>query len=87
MSVKEKAWELGMELCKSKEFLNMHEAEAVMLHNKEAGELISEFQRIQKSLQMIVSGGHSLTAEQESEFNELEKKILENPYIYNYLSL
>lgn len=84
MSVLDKARELGMELSISTELINMREAEAMMLQNPEAQEIIKDFNEKQKTFQMIQSQGHPLTEGQKKEAEDLEKKMLDNPYIYNF---
>lgn len=84
MSVIDKARELGMELSRSEELNNMRTAEAMMLQNTEAQEIIKEFNEKQRSFQMIQSQGLQLTEGQKVEAEDLEKKMLDNPYIYNF---
>lgn len=84
MSVLEKARELGIELSKSEEIISMREAEAMMLHNPEAQALIKEFNEKQQALRMMQSQGRELTEEMKREVEDLEARVLENPYIYNF---
>lgn len=84
MSVLDKARELGVELSSSKELLNMRESEAMMLQNPEAQAIIKEFNDKQRTFQMIQSQGHPLTESQKKEAEDLEKRMLDNPYIYNF---
>lgn len=84
MSVLDKAKELGMELSSSTELISMREAEAMMLQNPEAQEIINEFNEKQRAFQMIQAQGQPLTEGQKKEAEDLEKKMLDNPYIYNF---
>lgn len=84
MSVLDKARELGVELSNCTELHQMREAEAMMLQNPEAQEIINDFNEKQRAFQMIQSQGHQLTESQKKEAEELEKKMLDNPYIYNF---
>jgi len=84
MSVLEKARELGIELSKSKELINVREAEEMMLKNPGAQEAIKEFNAKQQAFQVLVSQGLQLTEGQKKEIEELELKMLDNPYVYNY---
>lgn len=86
MSVIEKARELGMELSKSEELNSMRSAEALMLQNPEAQEIIKVFNEKQRAFQMLQSQGLQLTEGQKKEAEDLEKKMLDNPYIYNFFS-
>lgn len=84
MSVIEKARELGIELSRCKELRGMREAEVMMLQNPEAQEIIKEFNEKQRAFQMIQSQGHELTEGQKKEAEDLERRMLDNPYIYNF---
>lgn len=84
MSVLDKARELGMELSRSEELSSMREAEAMMLQNPEAQGIIKEFNEKQRAFHMIQSQGLQLTEGQKQEAEDLEKKMLDNPYIYNF---
>lgn len=84
MSVLEKARELGIELSRCKELHSMKEAEVMMLQNPEAQEIIKEFNEKQRFFQMLQSQGHQLTEGQKREAEDLEKRMLDNPYIYNF---
>ena len=84
MSVLDKARELGVEISRCNELINMREAEVMMLQNSEAQEIIKEFNEKQRAFQMIQSQGQQLTEGQKQEAEELEKKMLDNPYIYNF---
>jgi len=84
LSVLDKARELGVEISRCNELINMREAEVMMLQNSEAQEIIKEFNEKQRAFQMIQSQGQQLTEGQKQEAEELEKKMLDNPYIYNF---
>ncbi len=84
MSVLEKARELGIELSKSKELVNVREAEEMMLKNPDAQKAIKEFNEKQKAFQVLVSQGLQLTEGQKKEIEELELNMLDNPYVYNF---
>ncbi|MFA4884649.1 MAG: YlbF family regulator [Desulfotomaculaceae bacterium] len=86
MSVLDKAKELGAEISVSKELISLREAEGMMLKDPGAGEVIKEFNEKQQSLQVIQSQGMPLTDGQKKELEELELKMLDNPYVYNFFT-
>jgi len=84
MSILDKARELGAELSDSKELMSLREAEEMMLRNPDAQEAIKEFNEKQQSFQVIQSQGFPLTEGQKKELEDLELKMLDNPYVYNF---
>jgi len=86
MSVLDKARELGAKLSISKELISLREAEGMMLKDPGANEAIKEFNEKQQSLQVIQSQGMPLTDGQKKEIEELELKMLNNPYVYNFFT-
>lgn len=86
MSVLDKARELGAEISISKELISLREAEGMMLKDPGANEVIKEFNEKQQSFQVIQSQGLPLTDGQKKELEELELKMLNNPYVYNFFS-
>ncbi|MDD3024215.1 MAG: YlbF family regulator [Syntrophomonadaceae bacterium] len=86
MSVLDKARELGAEISISKELISLKEAEEMMLKDQGAEEVLKEFNEKQQSLQVIQSQGMPLTEGQKRELEELELKMLNNPYVYNFFT-
>lgn len=84
LTVLDKARELGKELSTSEELLTMRDAEARMLQNPEAQEIIKEFNEKQQFFRALQSQGQPLTDSQKKEAEDLETKMLDNPYIYNF---
>lgn len=84
MSILDKARELGAELSNSKELISLKEAEEMMLRNPDAQEAIKEYNEKQQSFQVIQSQGLPLTEGQKKELEDLELKMLNNPYVYNF---
>lgn len=84
MSVLDKARELGAELSASKELISLKEAEEMMLKDPDANEAVKEFNAKQQSFQVIQSQGVQLTDGQKKELEDLELKMLNNPYVYNF---
>lgn len=84
MSIIEKAKELGKALSESNELNAMREAEKMMMENQEARDSIAQFDEKQRSYQVIQSQGVQLTEGQVKELEELEFKMLNNPYVYNF---
>lgn len=84
MSIIEKAQELGRALAESKELNTMREAEKMMMENDEARGSIAQFDEKQRVYQAIQAQGAQLTEGQVKELEELEFKMLNNPYVYNF---
>ncbi|MFX4260783.1 YlbF family regulator [Pelotomaculum propionicicum] len=84
MSIIEKAQDLGRALAESKELNTMREAEKMMMENDEARGSIAQFDEKQRAYQMIQAQGEQLTEGQVKELEELEFKMLNNPYVYNF---
>lgn len=84
MSVFDKARELGEEIASSKELREMREAEIMMMRDPEAQSIIKEFNEKQCAFREIQEQGRELTEGQKREAEELENRMLENPYIYNF---
>jgi cell fate (sporulation/competence/biofilm development) regulator YlbF (YheA/YmcA/DUF963 family) len=84
MSIIEKATELGRVLSESKELNTMREAEKMMMENEEARDSIGQFDEKQRAYQVIQAQGAQLTEGQVKELEELEFKMLNNPYVYNF---
>jgi cell fate (sporulation/competence/biofilm development) regulator YlbF (YheA/YmcA/DUF963 family) len=84
MSIIEKAQELGKELFESKELSTMREAEKMMMENDEARNSIAQFDEKQRAYQVIQAQGMQLTEGQTKELEDLEMKMLNNPYVYNF---
>ena len=84
MSIIEKARELGNFLSESKELNTMREAEKMMMENQEARDSIAQFDEKQRAYQAIQAQGVDLTEKQIKELEDLEFKMLNNPYVYNF---
>lgn len=84
MSIIEKTRELAKALAESKELSTMREAEKVMMENQEARDSIAQFDEKQRAYQVIQAQGVQLTEGQVKELEDLEFKMLNNPYVYNF---
>ncbi|MDD4335217.1 MAG: YlbF family regulator [Desulfotomaculaceae bacterium] len=84
MSIIEKARELGNSLSESKELNTMRESEKMMMENQEARDSIAQFDEKQRAYQAIQAQGVELTEKQIKELEDLEFKMLNNPYVYNF---
>lgn len=85
MSVREKAQELGEEIARSREFAAMVNAQQAMLQDAAAREIIEEFNHKQRLFRMLQSQGFNLTASQKAEVERLERRMLDNPLIAEYI--
>jgi len=83
-SIMNKARELGLELSKSQEFVNVREAEITMMGNPEAQNIIQEFQDKQHTLHNMQTQGLALSEEQQKEFEEFHERMFTNPYISSF---
>ena len=84
MSVIDTARKLGEEIANSRELLEMREAELMMTKDPEAMDIIREFNEKQRIFRTIQEQGLELTEGQKQEAEELENRMLDNPYIYNF---
>lgn len=84
MTILGKAQELGKILSESKELVTMREAEKMMLENDEARNSIAKFDEKQRAYQVIQGQGMQLTEGQTKELEDLELKMMNNPYVYNF---
>lgn len=84
MTILEKAQELGKILSESKELITMREAEKMMLENDEARNSIAKFDEKQRAYQVIQAQGMQLTEGQTKELEDLELKMMNSPYVYNF---
>ncbi len=84
ITVYNKAKELAEALSGSKELNDVREAEAKMLEDTEARQIINAFQEKQHHLQKIQSLGQALTKDQTDEVEKLEKQMVENPLIFDF---
>jgi cell fate (sporulation/competence/biofilm development) regulator YlbF (YheA/YmcA/DUF963 family) len=84
VTILEKAQKLGKKLSESKELLTMREAEKMMLENDEARDSIAKFDEKQRAYQVIQAQGMQLTEGQTKELEDLELKMMNNPYVYNF---
>ncbi|WP_027717239.1 YlbF family regulator [Desulfovirgula thermocuniculi] len=85
MSVREKAQELGEEIARSRELAAMVSAQQAMLQDTTAREIIEEFNHKQRLFRMLQSQGFNLTASQKAEVESLERRMLDNPLIAEYI--
>lgn len=84
MSIIEKTRDLAKALAESKELNTMREAEKMMMENQEARDSIAQFDEKQRAYQVIQAQGAQLTEGQVKELEDLEFKMLNNPYVYNF---
>jgi cell fate (sporulation/competence/biofilm development) regulator YlbF (YheA/YmcA/DUF963 family) len=84
MSILEKAYELGQEIAESQELAAMKDAELNMMQDAEAQKIIQEFNEKQKTFMMLQQQGQQLTESQKQEVEDLEKRMLDNPLIYDF---
>lgn len=84
MSILDKARELGEEIASSTELGEMREAEAAMMSNPEANNLVREFNEKQKIYMDLKSKGANLTDDQISEVEDIEHMVLDNPLIVDF---
>ncbi|WP_347490961.1 YlbF family regulator [Desulfoscipio sp. XC116] len=84
MSILEKAYELGQEIAASDELNDMKNSEMSMMQDPEAQGIIQEFNTKQKQYLEMQKQGQQLTDDQKKEVSDLEKRMLDNPLIYNY---
>ena len=86
MSILEKAYELGQEISTSKELAEMKNAEMAMMQDNVAQQIIKEFNEKQKVYMDIQRKGEQLTESQKEDVQGLEKKMLDNPLIYQFFA-
>ncbi|WP_027363716.1 YlbF family regulator [Desulfotruncus alcoholivorax] len=86
MSILEKAYELGLEISNSKELAEMKNAEMAMMQDDDAQQIIKEFNEKQKLYLDIQRKGEQLSESQKEDVEGLEKKMLDNPLIYNFFA-
>lgn len=84
MTILEKAQKLGKKLSESKELAAMREAEKMMLENDESRNAIAQYDEKQRAYQVIQAQGMKLTDGQVKELEDLELKMMNNPYVYNF---
>ncbi len=84
MTILEKAQKLGKKLSESKELATMREAEKMMLENDESRNAIAQYDEKQRAYQVIQAQGMKLTDGQVKELEDLELKMMNNPYVYNF---
>ena len=84
MSVIDKAKELGEELVNSNELREMRDAELMMMQNPEAQEIIKAFNEKRDMFRVLEEKGQELNESQKLQAEELESKMLDNPYIFNF---
>ncbi|MHB1042560.1 MAG: YlbF family regulator [Eubacteriales bacterium] len=84
MSVIDKAKQLGEEIANSKELKEMREAELMMTKDPEALNIIQNFNEKQRVFRTIQEQGLELTDSQKKEVEDLESRMIDNPFIYNF---
>lgn len=73
--------ELGKILSETEEFQNMKKAEANLLHNEDARQLVEGLQKLQMEIQKKKLAGLELTEEDKKKMQEAEAKAIENPVV------
>jgi cell fate (sporulation/competence/biofilm development) regulator YlbF (YheA/YmcA/DUF963 family) len=81
----EKAMEFAEALASSPEFRMFKEAQEQMMRDKVAQQMLQEFQRRQRSLQIAQMTGYSVSMEQINSLREYQLKLLEHPTIKKFL--
>lgn len=84
MSVIDKAKQLGEEIANSKELKEMRDAELMMTKDPEALNIIQNFNEKQRVFRTIQEQGLELTDSQKKEVEDLESRMIDNPFIYNF---
>lgn len=82
-SVVEAAEEFGEALADCEECRAVKQAQEALRRDREAGKLLSDYQLIQRSIQMALMRGKTIAKDELDEFRELEAKINSNPIINN----
>ncbi|RJX17771.1 MAG: YlbF family regulator [Desulforudis sp.] len=84
MPIIAKAMELGTEIANSGELKAFREAEAAVLANAEAYDLIRQYQNGQREIQEARAGGRVLSDEQQQDFQAMQEKLMANTVVKNY---
>lgn len=85
MSVYEMARELGKKLSTTEEYQGVLATQKAVAMDKEARDLIREFQNLQQSYQRMQMMGHQLSEENIATLEELEKNATANLLVKEYL--
>ncbi|MBO8127628.1 MAG: YlbF family regulator [Peptococcaceae bacterium] len=85
MSIIQKARELGAEIAESQELKDYRAAEASVLANEEATQLIREFQQKQRNIQIAQAQGKQPTEEQKAELRVTHENMMANPVVREFL--
>lgn len=85
MSVYEMARELGKKLSTTEEYQGVLATQKAVAMDKEARDLIREFQSLQQSYQRMQMMGHQLSEENIATLEELEKNATANLLVKEYL--
>ncbi len=85
MSVILKAMELGQEISQSTELKKWREAEATVLADPAAADMIREFQVKQRVMVEARSAGRKLTGDEQDELVNLHQRMNENPKIKEFM--
>ncbi|MEN6509571.1 MAG: YlbF family regulator [Smithella sp.] len=78
--------DFGAALSKCKEVKSLKQANEAIYKNKEARNLLAEFQRWQRLSQMQILRGTGLTPEQAEELKNIELKVNSNPIVQNLVA-
>ncbi|NTW05342.1 MAG: YlbF family regulator [Peptococcaceae bacterium] len=84
MSILKKAKELGEAIASSVELEKMKNAELAMMNDSEASNLVAEFNNRQRFFIELSDKGEELTAEQLTEVEEMEKRVMDNELIVTF---
>ncbi|WP_034638823.1 YlbF family regulator [Desulfofalx alkaliphila] len=83
-AIMDQALELGRRISESAEFKAVQEKEKNMLQDEAAQKLLKEFQELQQKNQQKQMQGKQITPEDIKEFEAMELKMLENPFIKDF---
>lgn len=84
MGIITKAMELGNEIANSTELKSFREAEAAVLSNSEAYELVRKFTAEQHNIRQAHMNGN-ITDEQRQSIQALHTKVMQNPIAKEYI--
>jgi cell fate (sporulation/competence/biofilm development) regulator YlbF (YheA/YmcA/DUF963 family) len=85
VSILTKAMELGQEIANSPELKSKRDAEAAVLADPSAADMIREFQTKQRAMAEAQSSGRQLTNEEQEAMVELHRRMTENPKVEVFL--
>lgn len=85
MSILTKAMELGQEIANSPELKGKRDAEAAVLADPAAADMIRDFQTKQRAMAEAQSSGRQLANEEQEAMVELHRRMTENPKVEVFL--